>query len=240
MRVLIGDGDEIELARSLQHEEGRHLLAEVCHTVRASRTDRPPTLACSEIDLLVGLAQGYPHATFEHKKGVLDVRVAVPADPLCWSHPQFRDPESRPLGIPLHTLGLVIIRSVRRVHCLLFEVLPLDGMSKRWAVTTRRSGRLRPQLGGHSGTSAQANDLPSERKSSLVNLSVWLRIGWLVLAADVVYFGWMVGHTGEPGPEGWWGTLNIFLYYSGALLFVVLLIVSLLVWHANERERTLS
>jgi hypothetical protein len=38
-----------------------------------------------------------------------------------------------------------------------------------------------------------------------VTLSAWLRIGWLVLAADVVYFGWMVGHTGEPGSEGWWG-----------------------------------
>jgi hypothetical protein len=81
---------------------------------------------------------------------------------------------------------------------------------------------------------------PLSAKIALVTLSAWLRIGWLVLAADAVYFGWMLGHTGEPGPEGWWGTLNIFLYYGGALLFVVLLIVSLLVWHANERRRTLS
>jgi hypothetical protein len=49
-----------------------------------------------------------------------------------------------------------------------------------------------------------------------------------------------MGHTGEPGPQGWWGTLNVFLYYGGALLFVVLLVVSLLVRHANERERSVS
>ena len=73
-----------------------------------------------------------------------------------------------------------------------------------------------------------------------MSLSAWLRIGWLVLAADVVYFGWMMGHTGEPGPEGWSGYLNIFLYWGGALLFIVLLIVSLIVWRANERERTLG
>jgi hypothetical protein len=36
---------------------------------------------------------------------------------------------------------------------------------------------------------------------------------------------------------GWWGHLNISLYYGGALLFVVLLIVSLIVWRAKERER---
>jgi hypothetical protein len=73
-----------------------------------------------------------------------------------------------------------------------------------------------------------------------VSVGAWLRIGWLVWAADVVYFGWMMGHTGEPGPEGWWGRLNIVLYFGGAVLFVVLLIVSLIVWRATERERTLN
>jgi hypothetical protein len=72
------------------------------------------------------------------------------------------------------------------------------------------------------------------------DLGAWLRIGWLVLAADVVYWLWMTGHIGEPGPQGWWGTLNVFLYYGGALLFVVLLVVSLLVRHADERERSVS
>ena len=72
-----------------------------------------------------------------------------------------------------------------------------------------------------------------------MSLSAWLRIGWLVLAADFVYWLWLMGQP-EPGPEGWWGRLNIVLYFGGALLFVVLLIVSLIVWRVNERERTLS
>lgn len=73
-----------------------------------------------------------------------------------------------------------------------------------------------------------------------MSLSAWLRIGWLVLAADVVYWIVISGHTGEPGPRGWWGTLNIFLYYGGALLFVFLLVVSYVAWRVNQRERTLS
>lgn len=67
-------------------------------------------------------------------------------------------------------------------------------------------------------------------------LSAWLRIGWLVLVADVVYFGWLMGQLEEPGPEGWWGSLNIFLYWGGALLFLVLLIVSYIDWRMKQRE----
>ena len=88
---------------------------------------------------------------------------------------------------------------------------------------------------GHSGTLAQANDLSAECENRLVSLSAWLRIGWLVLLADVVYWLWLTGHTGEPGPEGWWGYLNILLYWGGTFLFVVLLI-SYLVWRVNQRE----
>ena len=71
-----------------------------------------------------------------------------------------------------------------------------------------------------------------------MSLSAWLRIGLLVFTADFVYWFFLMGQP-EPGPEGWWGRLNIVLYFGGALLFVVI-IISLIVWRANEREQTLS
>jgi hypothetical protein len=73
-----------------------------------------------------------------------------------------------------------------------------------------------------------------------VSLGTWLRPGWLVLAADVAYWLWQLRQAEEQQLSSWHATLNIFLYWGGALLFVVLLIVSLIVWRANERERTLS
>jgi hypothetical protein len=69
-----------------------------------------------------------------------------------------------------------------------------------------------------------------------VSLSVWLRVGWLVLLADVAYWLWLMGHTGKPGPEGSWGYLNIITFYGGWLLFGVLLVVSYGVWRVNQRE----
>src|SRR5262249_37371181 len=80
--------------------------------------------------------------------------------------------------------------------------------------------------------------LSADGEDSHVSLSAWLRIGWLVFAADVVYWFWLMGQP-EPGP-GWWGRLNIVLYFGGALLFVVLIIIGLIVWRATEREQTLS
>lgn len=70
-----------------------------------------------------------------------------------------------------------------------------------------------------------------------MSLSAWLRIGWLLLLADVVYWLWLMGHAGEPGPEGWWGYLNILLYWGGAFLFIVLLVVSYIVWRVNQRDQ---
>jgi hypothetical protein len=69
-----------------------------------------------------------------------------------------------------------------------------------------------------------------------VSLSAWLRIGWLVLAADVVYWLWLMGSTGEPGPEGWWGYLNMVTFYGGWFLFAVLLLFSYGVWRVNQRQ----
>lgn len=101
-------------------------------------------------------------------------------------------------------------------------------------------GSLTDLIRGHSRALPPPNRPFIECENVGVTLSAWLRVGWLVLAADVVYWLWMMGHTDEPGPHGWWGTLNIFLYFGGALLFVVLVVVSLLVWHANERAGRLS
>jgi hypothetical protein len=73
-----------------------------------------------------------------------------------------------------------------------------------------------------------------------VSLSAWLRLGWLVLAADVAY--WMFGGAGpldDGGPpiSSWHATLNEVLYFGGWVLFLVLLVLSYLRWRVNERER---
>jgi hypothetical protein len=77
-----------------------------------------------------------------------------------------------------------------------------------------------------------------------MSLSTALRLGWLVLAADFAYF-WLGGAgplDDAPGPpiSDWHATLNAILYFGGGVLFVVLLVLSLLLWHANERECTRS
>lgn len=72
-------------------------------------------------------------------------------------------------------------------------------------------------------------------------LSAWLRVGWLVFAADVAY--WMFGGSGaldDTGPpiSSWHATVNAFLYFGGWVLFFALLVVSYLLWRVNERGRT--
>jgi hypothetical protein len=74
-----------------------------------------------------------------------------------------------------------------------------------------------------------------------VSISAWLRIGWLAFAADVAY--WMFGGAGpldDGGPpvSSWHATLNAILYFGGAVLFLVLLVLSYLVWRVNEGART--
>src|SRR5579859_7662624 len=92
-------------------------------------------------------------------------------------------------------------------------------------------------LGGHSGTLAQESDPSPECKTGRVSLSVWLRAGWFVLAADFAYWLWELRQPEEQQLSSWHATLNIVLYYGGGLLFVVLLIVSYIVWRLNQRER---
>jgi hypothetical protein len=73
-----------------------------------------------------------------------------------------------------------------------------------------------------------------------VSLGGLLRPGWLVLAADFAYWLWELRQPEEQQLSSWHATLNIVLYWGGALLFVALIIVSLIVWRVNERQRTLS
>jgi len=75
-----------------------------------------------------------------------------------------------------------------------------------------------------------------------VSLSAWLRIGWFALAADVAY--WWLGGAGQlddvESISQWHAILNEVLYFGGLVLFVVLLVLSWLLWRVNERERTRS
>jgi hypothetical protein len=97
---------------------------------------------------------------------------------------------------------------------------------------------------GHSGTLAQPTDRSTECENRLVPLSAWLRIGWLALAADFLY--WWLGGAGPlddaPGRpiSQLHAALNVVLYFGGAVLFLVLLVLSWLRWRANERERALN
>jgi hypothetical protein len=71
-----------------------------------------------------------------------------------------------------------------------------------------------------------------------VSLSAWVRIGWLVLAADIAYL--LASGGEEQQLSRWRGILGWVLYLGGWVLFIVPLILSLLLWRVNERERTRS
>lgn len=76
-----------------------------------------------------------------------------------------------------------------------------------------------------------------------MSLGAWVRVGWLALAADFLY--WRLGGAGllddnEGNIPQWHGILNAVLWYGGLLLFLVLLVLSWLLWRVNERERARS
>ncbi|HLX32727.1 MAG TPA: hypothetical protein VKR79_08155 [Gaiellaceae bacterium] len=70
-----------------------------------------------------------------------------------------------------------------------------------------------------------------------MSLGAWLRLGWLLVAADVAYWLWELRQPEEQQLSASHADLNIFLYYGGALAFVALLILSYVVWRANQRDR---
>jgi hypothetical protein len=82
----------------------------------------------------------------------------------------------------------------------------------------------------------------SECEHIFVSLRAWLWIGWLTLAADFAYWRFGVGtlDDNEEPISYRHGVLNAVLWYGGLLLFLVLLVLSWLLWRANERERTSS
>lgn len=67
-------------------------------------------------------------------------------------------------------------------------------------------------------------------------MNAWLRVGWLVLAADVLYWLWELRQPEEQRLSSWHATLNIFLYWGGAILFVVLLLIGYVAWRVKQRE----
>jgi hypothetical protein len=54
-------------------------------------------------------------------------------------------------------------------------------------------------------------------------MSTWLRVGWLVLLADLVYWIWEMGRAdGDLPMPGWQGIFNAITFYGGwssSLLF---------------------
>ncbi len=73
-----------------------------------------------------------------------------------------------------------------------------------------------------------------------MSLSGWLKLGWLALAADAVY--WLFGGAGafdDSGPpiSDAHAAMNAVLYFGGWLLFAVLVVVSYLVWRVNAGPR---
>src|SRR5215472_810723 len=83
-----GDGYRVVAAHPLQHQERGAPAPAVGHQMRASRADRSPALARSQIDLFVGIAQGDPHVAVQDVEGVLDAGVVMPGNPLGGTHPQ--------------------------------------------------------------------------------------------------------------------------------------------------------
>jgi hypothetical protein len=83
-----GQGNVIPVTNPLKHEKCGGSAAAVRYQMRAAWADRSPTLARSEFDLLIGIAQSDPHAAVEDIEGVLDAGVVVPGDPLRGAHSQ--------------------------------------------------------------------------------------------------------------------------------------------------------
>lgn len=69
-----------------------------------------------------------------------------------------------------------------------------------------------------------------------MSLSGWIRLGWFLMAADVAYWLWELRQPEEQQLSSWHVALNIALVLGGAILLVVLLLVSYVAWRVNQRE----
>lgn len=68
-----------------------------------------------------------------------------------------------------------------------------------------------------------------------MSLNGWLRLGWLLLAADFAYWIWELRQPEEQHLSSWHAALNIALYYGGAVLFFLLLVVGYVAWRVKQR-----
>lgn len=63
----------------------------------------------------------------------------------------------------------------------------------------------------------------------------WLRVGWLVFLADVVYWVWQIGHVNtESGLPEWHTVFNIVTVVGGSILLVALLLASYVGWRVKQ------
>lgn len=70
-----------------------------------------------------------------------------------------------------------------------------------------------------------------------MSMRTWLRVGWVVLLADVAYWIWQMGHVdGESGLPSWHAAFNIATVVAGLVLFVALLLGSYFAWRPNQNE----
>ena len=70
-----------------------------------------------------------------------------------------------------------------------------------------------------------------------MNLSRWLRIGWLILLADVLYWISPVGFTdGDLPMADWHAWFNTVTFFGGWILFGCLLLGSYVAWVGKQRE----
>lgn len=64
-----------------------------------------------------------------------------------------------------------------------------------------------------------------------------LRLGWSLVAADLVYWLWELRQPEEQQLSSWHANLNVVLYWGGGILFVVLLLVGYVAWRVDQRRR---
>jgi hypothetical protein len=74
-----------------------------------------------------------------------------------------------------------------------------------------------------------------------VTFTQWLRVGWLILVADFLYWISGVAYKGEGHPPSdWHATFNTVTFFGGWILFGLLLLGEFIVWFsawaAKQRE----
>jgi hypothetical protein len=66
----------------------------------------------------------------------------------------------------------------------------------------------------------------------------WLRIGWLIVAADFLYWISGLAYRGEEQPmSDWHATFNTVTYFGGWILVGLLVLGELIAWAVKPRER---